>query len=73
MLSLRRNSTAAACWRQSSTRSARLPVLARGYSVTENTDGKIIRSIADVRWGDEIVTQVGDGNVISVVQHTEGR
>ena len=50
-----------------------LTVLARGYSVTENTDGKIIRSIADVRWGDEIVTQVGDGNVISVVQHTEGR
>lgn len=50
-----------------------LTVLARGYSVTENTDGKIIRSIADVRWGDEIVTQVGDGNVISVVQHMEGR
>lgn len=50
-----------------------LTVLARGYSVTENTDGKIIISIADVRWGDEIVTQVGDGNVISVVQHTEGR
>lgn len=50
-----------------------LTVLARGYSVTENTDGKIIRSIADIRWGDEIVTQVGDGNVISVVQHTEGR
>lgn len=50
-----------------------LTVLARGYSVTENTDEKIIRSIADVRWGDEIVTQVGDGNVISVVQHTEGR
>lgn len=50
-----------------------LTVLARGYSVTENTNGKIIRSIADVRWGDEIVTQVGDGNVISVVQHTEGR
>lgn len=50
-----------------------LTVLARGYSVTENTDGKIIRSISDIRWGDEIVTQVGDGNVISVVQHTEGR
>ena len=50
-----------------------LTVLARGYSVTENTDGKIIRSIADIRWGDEIVTQVGDGNVVSVVQHTEGR
>lgn len=50
-----------------------LTVLARGYSVTENSDGKIIRSIEEVRWGDEITTQVGDGNIISVVQHTEGR
>ena len=50
-----------------------LTVLARGYSVTENTDGKVIRSIEEVRWGDEITTQVGDGNIISVVQHTEGR
>ena len=50
-----------------------LTVLARGYSVTENADGKVIRSIEEVRWGDEIITQVGDGNIISVVQHTEGR
>ena len=50
-----------------------LTVLARGYSVTENADGKVIRSIDEVRWGDEITTQVGDGNIISVVQHTEGR
>lgn len=50
-----------------------LTVLARGYSVTENGDGKIIRSIDDVRWGDEIITQVSDGNIVSVVQHTEGR
>ena len=50
-----------------------LTVLARGYSVTENVDGKVIRSIDEVRWGDEITTQVGDGNIISVVQHTEGR
>lgn len=50
-----------------------LTVLARGYSVTENADGKVIRSIEEVRWGDEITTQVGDGNIISVVQHTEGR
>ena len=50
-----------------------LTVLARGYSVTENSDGKVIRSIDEVRWGDEITTQVGDGNIISVVQHTEGR
>lgn len=50
-----------------------LTVLARGYSVTENVDGKVISSIDEVRWGDEITTQVGDGNIISVVQHTEGR
>ena len=50
-----------------------LTVLARGYSVTENADGKVIRSIEEVRWGDEITTQVGDGNIISVVQHTEER
>ena len=50
-----------------------LTVLARGYSVTENSDGKVIHSINEVRWGDEITTQVGDGNIISVVQHTEGR
>ena len=50
-----------------------LTVLARGYSVTENSDGKVICSIDEVRWGDEITTQVGDGNIISVVQHTEER
>ena len=50
-----------------------LTVLARGYTVTESTDGKIITSTGDVRWGDEIITQVGDGNIISVVQHTEER
>ena len=50
-----------------------LTVLARGYTVTENADGKIITSTGDVRWGDEIITQVGDGNIISVVQHTEER
>ena len=50
-----------------------LTVLARGYSVTENSGGKVIRSIDEVRWGDEITTQVGDGNIISVVQHTEER
>lgn len=50
-----------------------LTVLARGYSVTQNSSGKVITSTGDVRWGDEITTQVGDGNIISVVQHTEGR
>lgn len=50
-----------------------LTVLARGYSVTQDSSGKVIASTGDVHWGDEITTQVGDGNIISVVQHTEGR
>ncbi len=50
-----------------------LTVLARGYTVTENQNGRLIKSVADVRWGDELITQVGDGTIVSVVQHTEGR
>ena len=45
-----------------------LTVLARGYSITKTEAGKALRSIEDVRWGDEIRTQVADGDVVSVVQ-----
>lgn len=47
-----------------------LTILSRGYSVTEK-DGHVITSIDDVSWGTEIVTRVGDGIIISVVQETE--
>lgn len=50
-----------------------LTVLARGYSITKTDAGKALRSIEEVRWGDEIITQVADGNVISVVQEVERR
>lgn len=50
-----------------------LTVLARGYGITKTETGKVLRSIEDVRWGEEIVTQLVDGEVISVVQQVEGR
>ncbi len=50
-----------------------LTVLSRGYSVTMKGDGKRLKSIDDANWGEEIVTKLQDGDVISVVQHTERR
>lgn len=50
-----------------------LTVLARGYSITKTEAGKALRSIEGVRWGDEIRTQVADGDVVSVVQQVERR
>jgi len=43
-------------------------VMARGFSVTLGKDGKVVRSIRDVRAGDEIETRMPDGSVRSVVR-----
>ena len=48
-----------------------LAVLARGYSVTQNEDYKVVTSIEQVRWGEELITTVGDGKIVSVVQSVE--
>lgn len=48
-------------------------VFKRGYSCVRDSKQKIISSIAQVRWGDEITTSVKDGQIISVVQEVEGR
>lgn len=50
-----------------------LAVLGRGYSVTKDSAGRVIASAGQVRWGDEIVTSLSDGDIISVVQDTERR
>ena len=47
-----------------------LAVLARGYSVTES-EGHVVTSVDDVAWGSELVTRIGDGKIISIVQETE--
>lgn len=48
-----------------------LAVLARGYSVTQKEDYKVVTSIEQVRWGEELITAVGDGKIVSVVQSVE--
>lgn len=50
-----------------------LAVLARGYSVTGTDDNKLISSVEQVKWGDEIHTTVRDGTIVSVVQSVERR
>ena len=49
-----------------------LAVLARGYTVT-TCEGRLVKSAADVRWGEELetVTAGGREKIISVVQDTE--
>ena len=48
-----------------------LAVLARGYSVTQKEDYKVVTSIEQVRWGEELITTVSDGKIVSVVQSVE--
>lgn len=42
-------------------------VIERGFSVTTNAQGRIVRSIAGVRAGDRLSTLVADGSIHSVV------
>lgn len=44
-----------------------LAVLQRGYSITWATDGRAARTVADVRRGDRLTTQLADGRVVSDV------
>lgn len=48
-----------------------LAVLARGYSVTQKEDYRVVTSVEQVRWGEELVTTVADGKIVSVVQSVE--
>lgn len=47
-----------------------LRVLARGYSLTQREDGRIIRTSQDVRTGERITTRLASGIVTSVVEGT---
>lgn len=48
-------------------------VFKRGYSCVRDSQKRIISSVEQVRWGDEIKTSVKDGQIISVVQEVERR
>ena len=45
-----------------------LAVLSRGYSVTTDADGRIIRNRGDATPGQEIVTRLMDGELRSIVK-----
>lgn len=45
-----------------------LSILKRGYSVTTDTSGRIIKKIRDVENGSEIITRVTDGKIHSIVR-----
>lgn len=48
-----------------------LAVLARGYSVTQKEDYQVVTSTEQVRWGEELITTLADGKIVSVVQSVE--
>lgn len=50
-----------------------LAVLKRGYSITKTSNDKVLTSVEDIQWGEEIVTDVIDGRIVSVVQSMERR
>lgn len=45
-----------------------LRILARGYTVTENADGQLVKSSAQLKTGDILVTRFKDGQVVSQVK-----
>jgi exodeoxyribonuclease VII large subunit len=45
--------------------------LARGWSITRNGDGRVMRSIVDAVAGDTLTTQVADGSVTSTISEVE--
>ena len=42
-----------------------LNVLARGYSITKTQQGKVIKSVEQIKTGDVLITELGDGSVES--------
>ena len=46
-------------------------VLDRGYSISTSKDGRVIQSIKDISKGEEIITSVKDGTIISTVEKVE--
>ena len=49
-----------------------LKVLARGYSMTADADGRLISSVTEVSPGQSLTILVSDGRIRAVVERTEG-
>ncbi|MBQ6445308.1 MAG: exodeoxyribonuclease VII large subunit [Clostridia bacterium] len=46
-------------------------VLARGYSIAETDEGKLVKTVGDVRKNDKLTVRVSDGTIHAVVESTE--
>jgi exonuclease VII large subunit len=45
--------------------------LQRGYSVTQSSQANVVRSVTDIQIGQELLTQLANGKITSVVQSLE--
>jgi exodeoxyribonuclease VII large subunit len=76
-LNIRVQRCARQCWQRQKERASRLETLlhavspqatmARGYSITTNLEGAIVRSVKEVKTGAKIITHLRDGSVSSTV------
>ncbi len=48
-----------------------LAPLSRGYALMQKSDGALVRSVQDVKQGQEIHMHVADGHIAAIVQRTE--
>lgn len=48
-------------------------VLARGYSIAETDEGKLVKTVGDVRKNDKLLVRVSDGTIHAVVESTESK
>ena len=46
-------------------------ILARGWSITRNSQGRVIRLAANVELREQLTTQLADGKIVSTVTSTE--
>ncbi|MEI8618043.1 exodeoxyribonuclease VII large subunit [Pseudoalteromonas sp. B193] len=44
-----------------------LNVLARGYSITKTQQGKVVKSVEQIKTGDVLVTELVDGSIESQI------
>ena len=50
-----------------------LQVLARGYSITANDSGQILRSVSDTRPGEKLVSTLADGKITSTIDRIDSK
>ena len=48
-------------------------VLSRGYSISMNAEGKVVKNVKDIKLGDKLITVLKDGKVVSKVEEKEGK